>query len=93
MGNPAITSGDEPTWPEETLEEVLLHSVPLPAMTEQDVRRYGLQCALVALANRGAKVQTALDHLAREFAAAGRENTAKRVRETAKALADKHRPG
>jgi hypothetical protein len=92
MGNPEVGAAGE-RWPAETFEEVLRYSVPLPtSFTEEEVRRYGAECAKVMVANDRAAVHVALDHLAREFVQADRPNIAKRVHETAKALAERHLP-
>lgn len=50
------------------------------------VLQYGRECALVGLFNERAAVLVELDKLAREFEAAGRANTARRVREAAKRI-------
>jgi hypothetical protein len=52
----------------------------------QELESYGLECATVGLFNERAAVLRELDLLAREFDAAGRPNTARRVRQTAEKI-------
>jgi DNA-binding IclR family transcriptional regulator len=47
------------------------------------MEQYGLECAAVGIFNERAAVLRELDLLAREFDAAGKPNTARRVREVA----------
>jgi hypothetical protein len=49
----------------------------------QELESYGLECATVGIYNERAAVLRELDLLAREFDAAGKPNTARRVREVA----------
>jgi hypothetical protein len=53
---------------------------PGPAQT---MEQYGRECAAIGLFNERAAVLRELDLLAREFDAAGKPNTARRVREVA----------
>jgi hypothetical protein len=80
---------DEPTWAAETLEEILQHSLPPiedRPHSPAEVQRLRLAAAELAVFNDRAAVLKALDTLARKFAAAGRTNTSKAVRETAAAI-------
>jgi hypothetical protein len=52
----------------------------------QSIESYGRQCAAIGLFNERAAVLRELDLLAREFDAAGRPNTARRVRQTAEKI-------
>jgi hypothetical protein len=56
---------------------------PGPAQT---MEQYGLECATVGIFDERAAVLRELDLLAREFDAAGRPNTARRVRQTAEKI-------
>jgi hypothetical protein len=73
------------TWPPETLDSILLHSLPKIEEREHspdELRRYGRECAEIGLFNERAAVLSELDKLAREFDAAGRPKSAKLVRQT-----------
>lgn len=60
-------------------------ALPKPAPA-QSIEDYGRECALIGLFNERAAVITELDALARSFDAAGKPNTAKKVRETMEAI-------
>lgn len=91
----AAGMSEDLTWPAETLESILRHS--LPAVDQDrtysacELQRHGLEFAQLAVFNDRAAVLRELDKLEREFAAAGKPNTAKRIRELADAIAARFR--
>jgi hypothetical protein len=59
--------------------------LPKPGPT-QTIEAYGRECAEIGLFNERAAVLRELDLLAREFDAAGKPNTARKVRQTAEKI-------